>query len=200
MTLDEICIKNGTDKGTSHQYTAHGYAPFYDRFFTPFRFESIRMVEIGVGGGESIQTWLDYFPLGKVVGIDTVHDTNPWNNPNESPTDRYKFINGDQSDLTFLACFAADFPEGFEIIIDDGGHYSQQVITSFNKLWPLVKSGGLYCIEDLGTAYGQSSVFLSDGYKNHAEFVKAKLDDINLDRDGIAAMYAFKELAILVKK
>ena len=47
------------------------------------------------------------------------------------------------------------------VVMDDGGHTSEQIITSFNGLWHLVKPGGLYCIEDLGVAYGAGSVFES---------------------------------------
>ena len=41
----------------------------------------------------------------------------------------------------------------FDIILDDGGHKMDQQITSFRVLFPILKSGGVYIIEDLGTSY-----------------------------------------------
>lgn len=62
---------------------------------------------------------------------------------------------GDQADVTFLEQFAADTTvDGlFDIIIDDGGHTMEQQVTSLEHLWPIVKPGGLYVIEDLQTSY-----------------------------------------------
>jgi hypothetical protein len=41
----------------------------------------------------------------------------------------------------------------FDIIIDDGGHTMNQQRISFMTLLSLVRSGGLYVIEDLETSY-----------------------------------------------
>lgn len=40
-----------------------------------------------------------------------------------------------------------------DIIIDDGGHTMNQQKISMISLLPLVRSGGLYIIEDLETSY-----------------------------------------------
>ncbi len=37
----------------------------------------------------------------------------------------------------------------FDIIVDDGGHTFRQQRTSFQELWPYVKEGGVYVVEDL---------------------------------------------------
>ena len=37
----------------------------------------------------------------------------------------------------------------FDVIIDDGGHSNKQIDVSFKLLWPTVKPGGYYFIEDL---------------------------------------------------
>ena len=36
-----------------------------------------------------------------------------------------------------------------QVIIDDGGHTNSQIGHSFDVLWPLVRNGGVYVIEDL---------------------------------------------------
>ena len=154
MTLDEIAIKYGTDKATQHPIKGHAYAPHYATFFDPIREKPIKLLEIGVGGGESIMTWLEYFPNARVFGVDIVQGTNDWNTVGLNTNPRYTFTCGSQSDPTFWECFKADYGLDWDVIIDDGGHCSDQVITSFNGMWKSVKSGGLYCVEDLGVAYG----------------------------------------------
>lgn len=45
--------------------------------------------------------------------------------------------------------------KNFEMIVDDGGHENQQILTSFHYLWSVVAPNGIYVIEDMaGGAYG----------------------------------------------
>jgi len=39
------------------------------------------------------------------------------------------------------------------IIIDDGSHVSEHVITSFHTLFPYLANNGIYVVEDLHTSY-----------------------------------------------
>lgn len=199
LTLDEIAIKHGTDKATVHPGNPHCYTPHYERYFDALKYEPIRFIEIGVGGGESIQTWLDYFPRAKVYGVDIVRDTNPWNTPIPKAHVRYQFVCGSQSDPTFWKCFAADHGGDWDVVVDDGGHTSEQIITTFNGLWHAVKPGGLYCIEDLGVAYGVSSVFLTPNWPGHLELLRQIMDDINLKQNNVAELHLSNELAIIRK-
>lgn len=200
MTLDEIAIKHGTDKATTHQHHAgHGYAPVYEQFFKPIKGDGIKLLEIGVGGGESIRTWLEYFTKAQVFGVDNNQGTNPWNTLHANPDPRYTFVYGDQSDEVFWKCFAVDYGTTWDVIIDDGGHFSNQVITTFRGMWPNVKPGGLYCIEDLGVCYGANSVFVTAGWQSHMEFLKAKCDEMN-QGSSIESIHFSRELAIIRKR
>lgn len=198
-TLDEIAIEMGTDKATQHKTGAHGYTPHYARAFEPFRFHPLNVLEIGVGGGESIRTWLEYFPNALVYGVDNVQKTNPWNDPESAPNLRYTFVHGDQSDETMWKCLEADHGSNWDIVIDDGGHFSNQIIISFSALWPKLKPGGYYCIEDLGVAYSPGTIFVPQGWPNHMEFIKNKLDEITTGNE-IDFLMMSKELAIFRKK
>lgn len=200
-TLDEIAIEQQTDKATVFTRTyAHpkGYAPHYDRAFEAIRHDYIKVLEIGVGGGESIRTWLEYFPNAKVFGVDNASGTNPWNTVGSGIDSRYTFVCGDQSDEVFWKCFIADYGSNWDVLVDDGGHASNQIITTWRGMWPHMAPGGLYCIEDLCTAYAGVSDFLPVGWQNHMDFVKDKLDDINR-LDEIASLHFYKELAIFKK-
>jgi hypothetical protein len=197
-----IAVRHGTDKASVHPVKGHGYTWHYEQFFKLWRNDNIKLLEIGVGGGESIRTWLEYFPLAKVIGVDTVQGTNEWNTVGAKPAgDRYHFVYGDQSDPTFLKCFVADYGSPpFEIIIDDGGHFSHQVVNSFLVLWPIVARGGFYCIEDIGCAYTPGTVFLTPGSDTHQKLFHDLFDSIHTGGMDVRQMSVTKELVILTKQ
>lgn len=197
-TLDEIAIEHGTDKATLHHVKGHGYAPHYSKVFDPIRHAPIKFLEIGVGGGESIRTWLEYFDNASVFGVDNVQGTNPWNTVGVGAHLRYKFVYGDQSDETFWKCFAVDYGSNWDVIVDDGGHTSKQVITTHKMMWPHISSGGLYCIEDLGVALDAGSVFLTPGWPGHLVLIRGEAEKMHRGSD-VDSIQMSKELAIFRK-
>lgn len=199
MTLDEIFIANQTDKASSHPTGGHDYGWFYEAFFGYIRTRPIKLVEVGVGGAQSIKSWLDYFPNAQVFGVDNVQSTNPWNTVGEKPHPRYKFIWGDQSSEIFWKCFIADYGKDWDVFIDDGGHFANQVVTTFESMWPHVKAGGgLYCIEDLEAAYGAGTIFIPAGWPHHMDFIKTKLDGMQ-QGSNLKCFHLMKGLGIFEK-
>ncbi len=85
---------------------------------------------------------------------------------------------GNQENVTFLNEFKLDMQQ-FDIIIDDGGHTMNQQRISFMTLLSLVRSGGLYVIEDLETSYNPT---YSNEYFNNPstmiELIKTFVDEI----------------------
>ena len=139
----------GTDKNS------HGYTQRYQMHFRPFRNKKINFLEIGIGGydnpwdgGHSLRMWKSYFPSASIYGLDVY---------NKSPHDDFRIttIKVSQIDEELLAKLADEIG-GFDIIIDDGSHFNDHVITSFHILFPLLRLGGIYVIEDLCTSYWES--------------------------------------------
>jgi len=63
----------------------------------------------------------------------------------------YEVKVGDQADVVFLEKVKYEITRrvpSFDVIIDDGGHYNRQIITSFLSLWHAVSPKGAYIIED----------------------------------------------------
>lgn len=197
-TLDQICISNQTDKASEHPTGAHDYARHYDRTFNHLREEEFKFLEIGVGGGQSIKAWLEYFTRARVWGVDIVQDTNPWNTVGGRADPRYTFVQGPQHEPVFWKCFLADQGSDWGVIVDDGGHTSEQIIKTFDSLWPHVRSGGYYCIEDIGVCFSPGSVFCTPGYTKHNDFVKMLVDQC-LEKGQIDRIHVSKELCILKK-
>lgn len=203
-TLDQIALKHGADKASRHPVKGHGYAEHYDKFFSPLRKDQIKLLEVGVGSGESIKTWLEYFARAHIYGCDIVSNTNQWNTHcpvgTTNPEPRYDFLQGDQSDPAMWACYLAYSGVDFTIIVDDGGHFSGQIITTFRCLWPTIVPGGYYCIEDLAAGSTAGTVFLTPGFPRHMDWLRDLIEKMNLGENDIAEVHCFPELAILKKK
>ena len=146
--LGGLSTRFGSDKWANfHWYTRH-----YDRHFARLRSKPIRLLEIGIGGyqdedtgGASLCMWQRYFPRGLVYGLDIFPKPGV-----RGP--RMRAVQGDQSDPKFLDELGRRLGP-FDIVIDDGSHINDHVKTSFGSLFPHVRPGGLYVIEDLQTAY-----------------------------------------------
>lgn len=146
--LGALALRYGSDKwGQTHWFTPH-----YERHFAPLRNAPVRVLEIGVGGyadaasgGGSLKMWRRYFHRGTVFGLD-YFDKSALNGP------RLQILRGDQNDPAGLDALAREHGP-FDIIIDDGSHINEHVRTSFTALFPHLRPGGFYVIEDLWTSY-----------------------------------------------
>jgi SAM-dependent methyltransferase len=133
----------------SYETDKIGYLERYDPILAPWVNKEIKLLEVGVNKGGSLQLWRDYFPLGHVVGID--HKL-----PEEfAPGERIQVFEGSQADEEFLSEVAGKTaPQGFDIIIDDASHLGELTKKTFWHLFDNhLKPGGLYVIEDWGTGY-----------------------------------------------
>jgi len=128
---------------------ANQYLQFYDPIFSPLANEKIKLLELGVFNGGSLHLWKDYFPNGKISGIDLKIPDGFEND------DRMAAYEGSQVDFTFLKNVAEkEAPTGFDIIIDDASHIGELSRQSFWYLFDNhLKPGGLYVVEDWGTGY-----------------------------------------------
>lgn len=148
--LKKIALLFGTDKEGVHHYAQH-----YEHHFMKLRKQRLNILEIGVGGydnpkagGESLRMWKTFFPKSKIFGID-IYDKTLINEK------RIKIFKGNQADEQFLKKVITNIGT-VDIIIDDGSHYNNDVITSFKILFPLLNINGIYVIEDLQTSYWEN--------------------------------------------
>lgn len=144
--LTLLALRHGTDKWS------HGYIPHYERHFHDRRSRRLNILEIGVGGheapeqgGASLRMWQEYFPNSAIYGLDVVDKT-------MHADQRIRIFTGSQNDDRFLRQIA-DQVGRFDVVIDDGSHISEHVITAFSALFPHLADGGIYVIEDIETSY-----------------------------------------------
>src|SRR5579859_933178 len=180
-TLDELAVKYHTDKSTAW----HGYSLIYAKNFEHLRDQPITFLEIGTAGGHSARMWEEYFthPHTQLLTVDI--DTRMAEGVQGLP--KTKFYAGNQSDIDTLKQLAESVKE-FDIIIDDGSHVSSDQIISFKTLFPYVKRGGIYVVEDLLFSYHPEHVsyqiYERVDYPRPADnsmilFLHSLIDDIN---------------------
>jgi len=147
--LEHLFTKYGTDKGI------WGYTPAYEKYLGPTREKVTDVLEIGICGfrdipnnvvGASLFAWRDYFPNATIYGID-----------NDA-----RFIFNDQANIRTALADAYDEAQlakafsvmlthpfsGFDFICDDAVHDPLPQVGLCNMLWPLLKTGGVYAIEE----------------------------------------------------
>lgn len=162
MTLDSLALKYGTDKSSAvHNYTRH-----YEKYFEPLRDKPLKVLEIGVQEGKSLKMWQDYFPRAEILGLD-IKDCS------ESFDERISILVGNQGNKRHLLQVAELGP--FDIIIDDGSHINKDMLLTFDTLFPALKPGGLYVVEDLHTCYWGRGF----GRPKFIKRLKNLLDEVN---------------------
>lgn len=125
------------------------YLEEYDRVLGNWREKSVRMLEVGVQNGGSLEIWSKYFPKAKViVGCDINQDCSKLIYDNES----ISVVVGD-ANATDTRDSILNISNRFDLIIDDGSHLSSDIIKTFSLYFPLVELGGVYVIEDLHCSY-----------------------------------------------
>lgn len=151
-SLTSLANCYGSDKGDTYK-CAHQYTFIYEKIFEEKLLNHnspVKLLEIGLNRDNcnsvpSLAMWRTYFGKdARIFGFD--------NNPEFARFDRIDdntfIIIGDQSREEDLKKIG-QIENAFDIVIDDGYHASKHQQISLLHLWPLVRSGGCYIIEDL---------------------------------------------------
>lgn len=150
MEINALLPDGGSDKGRlDHSFKGKSYLDVYETIMRPKKYEKVTLLEIGVCSGISLILWQKYFPGGNIYGIDVDPECAALN----CDIDRIEVFIGSQADPVFLSA-VADKTGVLDFVIDDGSHFNEFTLESFKGLWPAVKPGGWYIIEDLLCSYG----------------------------------------------
>lgn len=205
--LDNLAIKYGSDK-----YGHHNYTPIYDANFSSLKNENMVLLEIGIGGyeyvdrgGSSLKMWRDYFPNAIIHGVD-IYDKSFFN-------DNRIFTHiGSQDDSVFLHSLINKIGSP-TICIDDGSHVNDLTIKTFEILFPVIKPGGIYVVEDVHTSYWPDIYGGDFDVKNHdsrttMNYFQSLTDVLNAEHipgyvspiNDIESISFYKEMIIIKKK
>ena len=172
----------------------------------------VRLLEVGVQNGGSLEIWSKYFPVGStIIGID-IDPACAGTSLNENIT----ILIADASDPTSVSSALGE--QLFDVIIDDGSHRSSDIIATFRCCFPRLEQGGIYIIEGLRASYWPS---MGGGFRHAGtaiEWLKNLVDALNGDHfddnavtvqelDGLQALNAeicrvalYDSLAVIEKR
>jgi hypothetical protein len=158
--MGQLFLKHKANKCPEH-------GPIYQKLLTPLKNIPINFLEIGVERGNSLRAFHEFLPLANLFGID-IHPKNICNVAH--------IMCGDQADPDFLR-LAIQEVSSLDFIIDDGGHRAIQQQTSFKYLYPILRRGGYYVIEDLYIAENINAIGVAE--KSTLKFLR----DLDLDME-----------------
>jgi len=133
---------DGTDKQTHHNY-----GDAYEHIIGGIRTSANLVLEIGVARGYSLLAWSDVFPNATVVGM----DKEPTDSILIARVNRIEFHLGDQRSKN--DCDATALGRQFDFICEDASHQVEDSIATLTNMWPYVRPGGVYVIEDIGHTF-----------------------------------------------
>jgi cephalosporin hydroxylase len=180
------------------------YLDIYERHLSCYRNKPFFFLEIGVFDGGSLDMWRHYFGNeATIVGIDI-------NQECARRVDPPNLVRiGSQADPKFLQGVIAEFGPP-DVVLDDGSHMASHQRASFNALFPAVKEGGLYIIEDMHTSYWPE---WEGGYRREGtavEFVKQMMDDLHAwyhkrptvtpAKESIGAIHVYDSVTVIERR
>jgi len=172
--LTKLGNKYNTDK-TWHKKNTEIYSEIF-KHFSLNRDDKMNILELGISNGNSHLMWHEYFKNSNIIGLDLwdvstyyehrfIDGKEHYKSFEEngekidklshikrllSENNRLDFYIGEQADVKVLAKIVDKY-KSFDFIMDDCSHKDQDIKDSFNYLFPYLKKGGIYIIEDLGT-------------------------------------------------
>lgn len=150
----QSCTQSGSDKNClNHTFAGYHYMDHYAALLSSnpsFKPDAdLRILELGVLGGNSLRLWRMLFPNSHVVGVDSTPDIR--SNVGEVDGKTHVYV-GNQTDQDLL--LKLDQMHGpFDLVIDDGSHAYEDMLVSAITLLPRLQFGGMYFIEDINVSW-----------------------------------------------
>ena len=118
------------------------YHKTYEKYLSKYINKNIELCEVGIFLGDKIVLLNEYLVNAKIFGVDINIDLIKKNYPEEySKFNLYKMDSTKEDKLPKL--------QNFDVIIDDGCHKPNSIISTFNIFYDKLKTGGIYFIEDI---------------------------------------------------
>ena len=138
-SLNEILKYFDCDKSN----IVHGYDKFYLRELEKFKNFKMNILEFGIHNGSSQAAFCKYFDNSNIIGV----DKNPYYKKFYSKKIRSLYC--DVSDRNSLKNLKEYLKFEFDVIIDDASHMPEHQLKTFIEMFDMVKSKGIYVIEEL---------------------------------------------------
>lgn len=167
----------------------HGYLHAYETLFSTYRDTDGVVMELGVYKGDSLRLWRDWFCRAQIVGLD-ISTTYFFTEP------RVRTFLCDCGDGAKLAALMAAENMRPVIIMDDASHDPVHQAAAFNALFPFLRPGGMYVIEDWT---GDKLPLMTELAGRHAQDI-LWWAPVDLSLSGMYLAYGDSRLAVYVRK
>ena len=139
--LTDMADARDLDQGSKK----HRFTELYNMLLSPYRARAIKMGLLGIGehdgkSSSELEMWLEFLPKAQLHTLD-------WRDPIKTDK-RVSQQKVDFETTGGIETVAENMPE-LDVVLDDATHASHHQQNAFVSLFPKLKSGGLYMIEDL---------------------------------------------------
>jgi hypothetical protein len=132
------------DKSGTHSYDTI-YEPHFDQYESSFN-----LLEVGIYKGASSRAFLNCYDNLMYYGIDVFERHNLNIVSDLMSNDRFKVLVADSTSNYVQETIVREWGDiEFDAIIDDGSHLHEDITDTFQNMYPFLRSGGTYYIEDL---------------------------------------------------
>lgn len=121
----------------------HSYHIFYEQFFSSLKEKKLKILEIGAFKGNATAAFYFYFKNSSFLSCDIYPDFFLYKSKR---IDQLKIDNSSEIQLQEKILGKCS---GFDIIVEDAGHYLKDQIISLFFLFEKLNSGGIFVIEEL---------------------------------------------------
>jgi hypothetical protein len=179
----------------------------YARYWSAHRlFRANQILELGIWDGGSMAFWFEFFQPKKHVGIDLASrgDRHYFERyvTSKGLTEHIKTYWGvDQADAARLrGILQCEFDGPLDIVIDDASHLYEPTKASFETLFPQLRPGGLYIIEDWAWAHWREFQSIRQGWATETaltQLVYELIEAAGSSIDPISNVTVFQGFAVI---
>eukprot|EP01012_Entosiphon_sulcatum_P029565 TRINITY_DN3609_c0_g1_i1.p1 TRINITY_DN3609_c0_g1~~TRINITY_DN3609_c0_g1_i1.p1 ORF type:complete len:315 (+),score=44.01 TRINITY_DN3609_c0_g1_i1:30-947(+) len=132
-------------------HNGHRFEALYPQLLERHRKRTgFTILEIGTANGGSLQLWEQYFTKPRMYFV----ELDPkFYNLTATNVPLAKGFHGSATDWNFMREVVRGIREPIDMVIDDSSHQYPATIDTFRFLFPHLRSGGIYVIEDLNCCY-----------------------------------------------
>ncbi len=139
------------------------------------------IMELGIARGGSLPYIFEICDAEFIVGVDILPEDPKIKRTYNRSTMKGKFalhFETDQTDRDALKAIVNEhFPDGLDMILDDASHLLADTRTSFEILFPHLKTGGLYVIEDYSWSHNEGfGLLAADRYRQQPAMTQLVLE------------------------
>jgi len=164
--LDRLMLQTNfgrPEKADRGSFLHNYHRPYSKIFYKDMRYKVENVLEIGIWVGLGLLTWSHWFPNAIIEGVD-------WKFQYQSKIKRLydlkeqvnnverillNWVDTSERGMVLKHFNPIKYDDYFDIIIDDGNHFSSGQKATLINFWQYLKPGGWYCIEDITDRYEQ---------------------------------------------